>query len=183
VGDGPPPLERARGTTERRPALGANRGYVSDRDNSRAVQDGRYVDEAVSAFRVPFRQRPAAGRLHLQLQRGDWLYIAYLDRAFRSWTDLASMFAHWKERGVRVIFCEPYIDLGLWTGELLAQVMGMVAWLQSTLLSNRIGSRWPRCGIRASRRAARPSWAGSGSRNAAAGGSIRTMQPASCGCG
>lgn len=55
---------------------------------------------------VPFLKRDVGGELLRQLQRGDHLCIAKLDRAFRSARDCHNTLAELKERGVSTSVCD-----------------------------------------------------------------------------
>lgn len=116
----------------------APRGWISRKKEGFPTADGRYVDQEVSAYKVRFRERPAGERLHLALQSGDTLYVAYMHRAFRGWKDFAWMLDHWHSRNIRVVFATPEIDLATPAGELLAGVLSMMDGFMSQMLSDRL---------------------------------------------
>jgi len=69
--------------------------------------DAVFVERGVSGS-VPVAERPEAGRLWLQLQRGDTLVAAKLDRLFRSALDALQVVEQLKARGVSLVL----LDLG-----------------------------------------------------------------------
>lgn len=98
-----------------------------------------YVDEAVSGT-VPFCERPGGGALWTRAERGDVIYIAKLDRAFRSIVDCVTSMDAWGKRGVTLVvlqFGGMPLDMSTPIGSFLVTVIGAVAQLERDLISER----------------------------------------------
>lgn len=100
--------------------------------------DGIFVDLAVSAYRWPFRTRPAGWTLDSQLQSGDIVVFPKLDRAFRSLRDFANTIEEWDRRGISVVFIQPDVDLSGAFGKCMANILASFAEFESALKSERI---------------------------------------------
>src|SRR5262245_15479908 len=64
--------------------------------------DCRLCEEPVSAYKVPFLDREVGRAIDDQLQRGDHLVIAKVDRAFRNMDDAFHCVRIWDQRGIVV---------------------------------------------------------------------------------
>lgn len=71
---------------------------------------GFFCDSGVSAFKVPFFDRPGAAACCNNLRRGDFLIVARLDRTFRSVGDFQTTWKVLQEHGVTLLSCQPVID-------------------------------------------------------------------------
>lgn len=95
---------------------------------------GFYADLAVSAFKQRFTSRPQGEVLNLTLRAGDHLIFPKLDRGFRSVRDLLRQIDDWQKRGIRVHFADIQIDTSTAVGNMIMQVLGVVAeWLSRTI--------------------------------------------------
>lgn len=134
-------------------------GFSGTKREGKQTKDGIFTDLGISAFKKPLRSRPAGNRLDLALQRGDVLLFAHLDRAFRNLKDFVLNTERWTKRGVRIIFCNPDVDLTTPHGEAFAANAAVWAQLDSRIkslknrevaaamkLMNRPVSRLPRLG-------------------------------------
>lgn len=65
-------------------------------------RDERLREESASAYKLRFDERPVGHVLNAQLQAGDHLVIAKLDRAFRDMVDAFNTVEDWQKRGVSV---------------------------------------------------------------------------------
>jgi len=101
-------------------------------------RQGYFVDEAVSAYRIPLDKRPAGSAMLQALQRGDTLIVSRLDRAFRSVADFLECFDRFEKMGVRLILCQPNLDLGTASGRMQAQVLAVLAEWESRRRGERI---------------------------------------------
>ncbi len=103
-------------------------------------EDIRWFDEEdpVSAYKVPFRQRPGGKKLLQFVQRGDHVIFAYLDRAFRNTEDCLSVLRYFKDRGVIAHFANVKIDMDTAIGELTVTIMAACAKMESAMKSERI---------------------------------------------
>lgn len=70
--------------------------------------DNTYEDAGVSGS-TPLQERPAGGQLFGQLEAGDTVVVAKLDRLFRNAQDALAKAEHWKEAGVNLVI----LDMGL----------------------------------------------------------------------
>lgn len=103
------------------------------------VERGEVFEEkAVSAFKVPFMERPEGKRLNLALQPGDHIVFLRLDRAFRRLRDMANTCPIWLDRGVNVHFISPNINLSTAQGKLVAHVIAAVVEWESAMKSERL---------------------------------------------
>lgn len=71
---------------------------------------GFFCDSGVSAFKVPFFDRPGAAACCNNLRKGDFLIVARLDRTFRSVGDFQTTWKLLQEHGVTLLSCQPVID-------------------------------------------------------------------------
>jgi DNA invertase Pin-like site-specific DNA recombinase len=93
------------------------------------------------------RNRPALLRCLKKLQRGDTLIVWKLDRLGRSLRDLITMLDDLKERGVKFRSLTEHIDTDTATGRAMWQMIGVLAELERSLITERT-----RAGITAARK-------------------------------
>ena len=93
------------------------------------------------------RNRPALLRCLKKLQRGDTLIVWKLDRLGRSLRDLISMLDDLKQRGVKFRSLTEHIDTDTATGRAMWQMIGVLAELERSLITERT-----RAGITAARK-------------------------------
>ncbi len=96
-----------------------------------------YVDEGVSAFKNPFRQRQQGKLLDQQLQSGDHVVFARLDRAWRSIMDMMETLKDWEQRGIHVHFVDIGLDSTSLMGQLSIRLMCVLAEWESESTSIR----------------------------------------------
>ncbi|MDE0775930.1 MAG: recombinase family protein [Nocardioides sp.] len=102
-----------------------------------AADHVEYVDESVSASKIPFGDRPAGRRLLRELQHGDRLLVTRIDRAARNVRDLLDLVELVEERGASIIFTEQQIDTGGPMGKFMLTLLGAIAELEAGIISER----------------------------------------------
>lgn len=90
-----------------------------------------FVDEAVSAYRVPLAGRGGGKLLCAALKPGDHVVVSKLDRAWRSVADLVNCVNRWKEHGITVHFADSWIDCSTVQGNAFIQILGVFSELES----------------------------------------------------
>ncbi len=87
--------------------------------------DCRIGEEAASAYHLPFGDRPLGRELNTNLQKGDHIIIAKVDRAFRDMLDCFKNWQLWQDRGVIVHM----LDLPV-SGQPIFDrlILGILAW-------------------------------------------------------
>jgi DNA invertase Pin-like site-specific DNA recombinase len=114
-------------------------GYYESHLADQGVLRGEPIKErAVSAFTVPFMERPEGGRLCHLLRPGDHLVIIRFDRAFRSVEDFARTWRILESRGIMVHILNPQIDMTTANGRFMAQIYCAVAQMESDMKSERL---------------------------------------------
>src|SRR5262245_49211302 len=111
---GPPPPKRVFGyvrvSTDEQAENGQSLDVQRRQLQGWAMQRGVELDdvrvEAGVSGGVPFSQRPEGGRLWAELQAGDSLVAAKLDRAFRSAEDCLTTVRQLQERGVSLFLLD-----------------------------------------------------------------------------
>lgn len=116
----------------------AIQGWIGEKDAGKDTDDGLFVDQSVSAYKVKLVKRPAGERLANLLQPGDLVVFARLDRAFRGVSDFAVTIERWMRRGVLVQFVNPQVDLTTAYGMAFAQIAAVFAQLESAIKSERM---------------------------------------------
>lgn len=114
------------------------KGWCGEKENGSDTDDGLFIDQSVSAFKVKLAKRPAGERLVDILQPGDLVVFARLDRAFRGVSDFAVTIERWMKRGVLVQFINPQVDLTNAYGMAFAQIAAVFAQLDSAIKSERM---------------------------------------------
>ena len=94
-----------------------------------------YSDIVVSAWKVPFRKRPAGMRLLLAAQAGDHIVVAEIGRAFRNLRDCLNTVEYLKDRQITIHFADLGVDTSTAVGEFTMQVLGAAKQLESGLKS------------------------------------------------
>jgi len=119
-------------------------GWRGHRSEGEATTDGFFIDQAVSAYKQKFTFRPAGGRLHSILEKGDVIVFPRLDRAFRNSRDLGNMLHLWDEMGVTVVFLDVNLDTKSPLGRAILTILGAIAQLDSDWKSVRSREVWAR---------------------------------------
>ncbi len=102
------------------------------------VKDGeRFVEEGVSAAKVPFINRPRGRVLNSMLKEGDHVVFAVHDRAFRDLNDFTTTKALWDSRGIKMHFANLNIDGASPVGEMVLSIMMVVAQWESKCIAER----------------------------------------------
>lgn len=100
-----------------------------------------YQDLAVSARRYGIDERPQGRLLCRQLEKGDILLIAKLDRAFRSFKDMAIYIDDWAKRGVSLHIVTQggaLTDIQSPAGKLFVRLLGIIAEFDNDLRAERV---------------------------------------------
>jgi DNA invertase Pin-like site-specific DNA recombinase len=92
-------------------------------------------------------KRPALFRCLKKLESGDTLIVWKLDRLGRSVRDLITMLEDLKHRGVKFRSLTEHIDTETPTGRAMWQMIGVLAELERSLISE-----WTRAGVKAAQR-------------------------------
>src|SRR4051794_40636114 len=103
-----------------------------------------FKDEGISGATV---KRPALLRCLKTLQSGDTLTVWKLDRLGRSLRDLITMLDDLKQRGVKFRSLTEHIDTDTPTGRAMWQMIGVLAELERSMISERT-----RAGVKAAQR-------------------------------
>jgi DNA invertase Pin-like site-specific DNA recombinase len=130
-------------------------GYarVSTDDQTRALQLAAlkkagckkvFKDDGISGATT---ERPALLRCLKKLEPGDTLIVWKLDRLGRSLRDLITMLDELKQRGVKFRSLTEHIDADTPTGRAMWQMIGLLAELERSLISERT-----RAGVKAAQR-------------------------------
>ncbi len=98
------------------------------------------VDEAVSAYTVPFKKRPQGKRIWEEAKAGDHVVVYRLDRAWRSVGDAVRTIEEFLERGVHLHFVCERIDTTNETGLQTLHLLSWAASMESKLKSRRLKS-------------------------------------------
>jgi DNA invertase Pin-like site-specific DNA recombinase len=93
-----------------------------------------FTDDGLSGATV---NRPALRRCTKKLKRGDTLTVWKLDRLGRSLRDLIAMLDDFRERGVKFRSLTEAIDTETPTGRAMWQMIGVLAELERSLISER----------------------------------------------
>lgn len=96
-----------------------------------------FSDEAVSAYMHRFKLRPNGKKLTEQLQPGDHVLFARLDRAFRSVRDCAETIPEWQERGIHIHFVNDGLDTTTPIGRAMVSIMSAFAQIEPEMTSTR----------------------------------------------
>ncbi len=100
-------------------------------------EDGSWND-AVSG-KVPLTERTAGKELCARVKRGDTVFVAKVDRAFRKLSDCVIMLDRWERVGVGLMLCDfPMLsDLGNPFGKAMVQLVAVFAEIERKLISQR----------------------------------------------
>lgn len=99
---------------------------------------GMYEDHGISAYSVPWAERPFGKQLWEQLREGDHVMILAADRAFRSIKDMAVSMQQLEEKGVALHFVRDGIDTSTRGGIRLLQSLSLAAQWERDDISSRI---------------------------------------------
>lgn len=81
--------------------------------------------------------RPGLDALQKSVRPGDTIVITALDRLGRSLRDITTLIEDWRERDINLVSIRENVDTGTPTGIMLAQMLGIVAELERTLILER----------------------------------------------
>ena len=119
-------------------------GYARVSTGDQDVAGQRMRLEEAGAIRVftdimsgKSMERPGLVELLAYARKGDILAVVRLDRLGRSLTELLSMVAMLKERGVALLSLEEKIDTSSAAGELIFHVFGAIAHFERRLIAER----------------------------------------------
>jgi DNA invertase Pin-like site-specific DNA recombinase len=98
---------------------------------------GHFQDNAVSAYKTPFRKRASGGALFRELRSGDHVVVARLDRAWRSVRDMLDTVDEWTSNGITVHFADMGISSASLDGKIMLQIMAVMAAWESHFISVR----------------------------------------------
>jgi DNA invertase Pin-like site-specific DNA recombinase len=95
------------------------------------LSDQPYIDDGVSAYKVPFRGRPAGKLLFEMVKPGDCIGFGRFDRAFRNPIDARQTEADLRARGVSCHFCNVHIDATTAIGQAMLTILATLAELEA----------------------------------------------------
>jgi DNA invertase Pin-like site-specific DNA recombinase len=108
-----------------------------------AAAEGKKIDTwvedpAVSA-KIRFDKRDGGGEIVRMAQKGDTVWIAKLDRAFRNLSDCALMLDAWERKGIgiRIVDINGQFDITTPQGKAFVQMLAIFAELERKLISVR----------------------------------------------
>jgi DNA invertase Pin-like site-specific DNA recombinase len=110
--------------------------YFSTNLQPESEWGGWHYDAATSGSK-PFTERPEGLKLWMHLQRGDYLIVSKLDRAFRSLIDGANTLQMLKAKGVNFVALDLGIDSSTTMGEFALNVFLAAAQMQRRYASER----------------------------------------------
>lgn len=111
--------------------------YLASTNLGLTIHTEPFVDEAISAFKVPLADRPAGRKLLEILKPGDHVVIYRLDRAWRQPGEAAIMAKSLADRGVCVHFVEDKLRTDTQHGLDYINILASVASLESSMKSRR----------------------------------------------
>ena len=116
--------------------------FCRKREFDLGPDDCRLREEAESAYKLRFQQRPIGKQLDVELRKDDHLIIAKLDRAFRDMQNALHCMEAWQLRGIRVHILDiPGGDGGIFDKLILA-VLAWVAEWESHRRGERMADAW-----------------------------------------
>lgn len=119
-------------------AEAAYRAFLRSKPQFAHLEDADVLeDAAVSAWRVPLREREAGKLLDDTLADGDHVIFGRLDRAFRSMKDFAATHENWKARGITMHFADQQLDMGSPVGIAMGGLLAVFAQWESMAKSER----------------------------------------------
>lgn len=96
-----------------------------------------FEDNSVSAFHVPFHQRPGGKALLECAQSGDVIIVYRTDRIFRHPIDVARVVDELTKRGIAIHIVEGGIDTSTHTGQMFIHMLTLFAYMESSIKSKR----------------------------------------------
>lgn len=96
-----------------------------------------FIEEGVSAFRIPLLQREQGYLFDQSLQRGDHGVFTVFDRAFRNPKDFHCTVDYWQSKGVILHFMDIQVDGSTAAGELMLGMRALMARWDSRIISER----------------------------------------------
>lgn len=98
----------------------------------------RIVIEGISAYSVPFGQRPGGQWIGKHATKGDAVIVCKIDRVFRDTIDALTTAKAFKASDIAFHVCDLGMDLSTPIGEVVLTVMAMVARMESRNRSERM---------------------------------------------
>lgn len=98
---------------------------------------GFFCDPGISG-KIPLGSRGAGLRMLNELQRGDVVILARLDRGFRMLKDFAEQLDRWTADGVRLVLCSFSIDTGTPAGRMFVQILSIFAEFERAIIAERV---------------------------------------------
>lgn len=95
-------------------------------------------DHGVSAFKVPWQERPAGRELLHKLTRGDVLIVTTLDRIWRSSEDRIKTCRFLEEAGIGLVIISLKLDTTTAMGRFVVGVLGEIAQYESAVRGERM---------------------------------------------
>lgn len=112
--------------------------YYEHRLADKYAFGGTFTDHGVSAYRVPFNERPEGSKAFRVLQPGDILIAATMDRMFRSVIDLGKTLEYFKKINVSLCLIDFDLDTSTAIGQMIAEILGSVAKFESAHKGDRL---------------------------------------------
>lgn len=98
------------------------------------------ADEAISAFKVPFPERPGGKRILAEAKAGDVVVVYRNDRIFRSLQDALATITEFQKRGLIIHLIDERIRTDSEDGRWYLSLLTMLAELESKMKSDRVKS-------------------------------------------
>lgn len=112
--------------------------YFDYRLKPNGVVWGGFYQDAFSASKTNFVDRPSGKVLNARVTVGDHIVFAKIDRAFRNLADFSNQLQEWSNRGIFSHSTAENLDFSTSHGRLAAQMVGAVAEFESSRLSERL---------------------------------------------
>lgn len=98
------------------------------------------ADEAISAFKVPFPERPGGKRILSEAKAGDVVIVYRSDRIFRSLQDALATITEFQRRGLIIHLIDERVRTDSEDGRWYLSLLVMLAELESKMKSDRVKS-------------------------------------------
>jgi len=98
------------------------------------------ADEAISAFKVPFPERPGGQRILSEAKAGDVIVVYRNDRIFRSLQDALATVTEFQRRGLIIHLIDERVRTDSEDGRWYLSLLTMLAELESKMKSDRVKS-------------------------------------------
>ena len=126
--------------------------YYGQRLTEKFIFGGTFVDHGVSAYRVPFPERPEGSKAFRLLQPGDILIASSMDRMFRSVIDLGKTLEYFRKIEVSLALIDFDLDTSTAIGQMMAEILASVAKFESAHKADRLKNAF---GVRRGRKSAK----------------------------